>query len=101
MGQQNLSKKLKISLKTKSKGLWEGFEFKAGKLYFRNLIKNQEKFSADHLDIFLLRKGKWKKFSFSLEDGESLCATESYINLNNLCHFDSNFKTELHSTLGY
>ena len=47
MSQNSLPKKLKVSLKSTRLGLWEGINFKAGKITFRNLLNASDPFSLD------------------------------------------------------
>ncbi len=100
MSQRNLPKKLKVSLKTVHLGLWEGISFKAGKIYFRNLMKADDPFTPKSIDVFLFRKGKWNKFSFALNESESLCVKDASIDLRELASRHEKFRSELLSTLG-
>lgn len=100
MSQTSLPKKLKVSLKSQKLGLWEGVRFKAGKIYFRNLMSLEDPFSPNSVDVFLFRKGKWNKFSFSLQDSESLCVKEASIDLKALANSYDTFRSELLCTLG-
>lgn len=100
MSQSYLPKKLKVSLKTSELGLWEGVQFKAGKIYFRNLMSFENSFVPEAIDVFLFRKGKWNKFSFALDNSNSLCVNDATIDLKLLANQHENFRSELLCTLG-
>ena len=100
MGHKNFPKKLKVSLKFQELGLWEGVCFRAGKVYFRNLMNRESHFNPISVDIFLFVRGRWNKFSFSLNNSNSLCVNEASLNLKSLADGHNNFRSELLCTLG-
>ena len=100
MSQNNFPKKLKVSLKSDRPGLWEGVSFKSGKIFFRNLMLGDTQFDPKAIDVFLFRKGKWNKFSFTLGNSQSLCVKEVSIDLKELASASERFSSELLCTLG-
>lgn len=100
MSQFYLPKKLKFSLKTKGRGLWEGIGLSKGKLAFRNLTTKLDKFEVESLDIFINRPGEWKKYSFHHIGELEGCVTNQDIDLNLLGVHDPLFREDLRLILG-